>query len=162
MPDRPDDGTPTRGSLSPTAYATVAAWAVAGLALGWLVHVGADRLGRTPPLVTWAQPLALLLVAAILAATAHATWRAVHVRHERLRPHEAVNRLVLARASALAGALAGGGYLGYALSWLGSESDLAAERLLRSGVAALGGLATVVTALLLERACRVRSDPGGT
>ncbi len=139
----------------------VAAWALTGLVVGLVVRPVAERLGSTPPLVTWAQPLALLLVAAILAVTAHATWRSVHVRRERLEPHQAVNRLVLARACALVGALAGAGYLGYALSWLGAEADLADQRMLRSGVAFLGGSFTVVAALLLERACRVRSDERG-
>lgn len=154
------DGSPPQGSLRPTPPAVVAAWAVAGLAVGWLVHPLSERLGGgSAPMVSWPQPLALLLVAAILGATAHATWRSVHVRHERLEAHQAVNRLVLARACAYVGALAGGGYLGYALSWIGSKSELADERLLRSGVAAAAGLAMVVTALLLERACRVRKDP---
>jgi xanthosine utilization system XapX-like protein len=146
------------GSLRPTSPAVVAAWAVVGLVVGWLVHPLAERLGGTAPVVAWAQPFALLLVAAILGGTAQATWRSVHVRRERLEAHQAVNRLVLARACAYVGALAGGGYLGYALSWLGSDSELADERLLRSAVAALGGLAMVVTALLLERACRVPGD----
>jgi hypothetical protein len=152
-------GDPPPGSLRPTPPAVVAAWAVIGLSVGWLVHPVSERLGGTAPVVSWAQPLALLLVAAILGGTAHATWRAVHVRRERLDAHQAVNRLVLARACGYVGALAGGGYLGYALSWLGSDAELGDERLLRSAVAAAGGLAVVVTALLLERACRVPGDP---
>lgn len=159
MPEGPEDDDEQLGSLRPTSPVTLAGWGVVGLAGGWLVHPVAERVADTAPVVTWAQPLALLLVAAILGATAHATWRSVHVRRERLEPHRAVNRLVLARASALAGALAGAGYLGYALSWLGSKSELADERMVRSAVAAVGGLATVVTALLLERACRVRNGP---
>ena len=59
------------------------------------------------------------------------------------------------------GALLAGGYAGYALSWVGIDSDLASQRMWRSVVAALAGVAIVVTAVLLERACRVRSDPEG-
>jgi len=158
LPERPEDDEQL-GSLRPTSAATLAAWAVVGVAIGWLVHPVAERVADAAPLVSWAQPLALFLVAAILGGTAHATWRSVHVRRERLEPHRAVNRLVLARACALAGALVGAGYLGYALSWLGSNAELADERVVRSAVAAAGGLATVVTALLLERACRVRNGP---
>ena len=69
-----------------------------------------------------------------------------------------MNRLVLARACALVGALVAGGYAGYALSWVGLESDLASQRLWRSAIAALAGVAIVVTSIVLERACRVRSD----
>ncbi|WP_309647519.1 DUF3180 domain-containing protein [Nocardioides sp.] len=155
---RGPDGREPEGTLRPTPPAVVAAWAFGGLVVGLLVRPMADRFGATAPIVSWAQPLALLLVAAILGVTAHATWRSVHVRRERLEPHQAVNRLVLARACALVGALAGAGYLGYAVSWIGAEADLADERMIRSGLAFLGGVLTVVAALLLERACRVRSD----
>jgi len=146
------------GRLRPTSPGTLAGWTIIGLVGGWLLRPLSERVRDTAPIVTWAQPLALLLVAAILGATAYVTWRAVHVRHERLAPHQAVNRLVLARACALVGALVAGGYLGYALSWAGVDTELADQRMWRSLLAALAGVATVITALLLERACRVRSD----
>jgi hypothetical protein len=125
---------------------------------GWLLHPVAERLRGTAPVVTWVPPLTLLLVAAIMGWTAWATYRAVHVRRERLLAHQAVNRLVLARACVLAGALVAGGYLGYAVSWLGIDAELAQQRVVRSLVAAVAGVLICVGALLLERACRVRSD----
>lgn len=79
-------------------------------------------------------------------------------RPDLLLPHQAVNRLVLARACAIVGSLMLGGYLGYALSWVGNAAELADDRVLRSGAASIGGLLVVVAALLLERACRVGSD----
>jgi hypothetical protein len=132
-----------------------------GLVGGWLLHPVTERLSGSSPVITWTQPLALFLVAAILGYTAWHTWRAVHVRREGLEPHRAVNRLVLARACVLVGALAAGGYLGYAVSWLGVDAELASQRALRSGVAALAGVAIAITAVLLERACRVRSGDEG-
>jgi MFS family permease len=146
------------GRLRPTSGAAITAWAVIGLVGGWLLHPLAERVRDSAPIVTWAQPLALLLVAAILGATAYFTWRTVHVHHHRLEPHQAVNRLVLARACALVGALVAGGYVGYAVSWIGVDTELASQRVWRSAVAGLAGVAIVVTAVLLERACRVRSD----
>ena len=145
------------GRLRPTSVAAITAWAVAGLVGGWLLHGVSVRLTGSAPLVTWAQPLALVLVAAILGATAYGTWRTVQVQHERLDPHQAVNRLVLARACALVGALLAGGYAGYAVSWIGIDSDLASQRMWRSVAAALAGVAIVATSIALERACRVRS-----
>jgi hypothetical protein len=135
--------------------------AVVGLVCGWLLHPVAEGWRGTAPVVTWVQPLTLLLVAAILGWTAWATHRAVHVRRERLLPHQAVNRLVLGRSCALVGALVAGGYLGYAISWLGSADELAGERMGRSLFAAADGVLILVAALLLERACRVRSDDDG-
>jgi hypothetical protein len=146
------------GSLRPTSPKVLTIWGLVGLVGGWLFHLYADREMTAPPLVTWGQPLALFLIAAILAATARATWRTVHDRRGRLAPHQAVNRLVLARACAYVGVLVAGGYLGYALSWVGLSAELAEQRAVRSLIAGLGGACVVVTALLLERACRVRKD----
>ena len=154
----PSGDEPSGGRLRPTSAGVITAWAVAGLIGGWLVHPLAQRWRGTAPVITWAQPLALFLVAAILGATAYLTWRTVHVQHRRLEPQQAVNRLVLARACALVGALVAGGYVGYAVSWTGSDAELASQRAVRSAVAGLAGVAITVTAVLLERACRVRSD----
>ncbi len=154
--DEDDDRASLEGRLQPTSPGVLTIWGVVGLVGGWLLHAYADRRMDSAPIVTWAQPLALFLVAAILAATAHATWRSVHVRRERLAPHQAVNRLVLARACAYVGVLVAGGYLGYALSWVGASAELAEQRAVRSLVAGVGGACVTVGALLLERACRVR------
>ena len=150
---------PDPGRLRPTTPRSVTVWAVVGLVLGWALRPVVESLRDAPaPVVTWVQPLTLLLVAAIMGWTAWATYRTVQVRRERLLPNQAVNRLVLARACALAGALVAGGYLGYAVSWLGLDAELAEQRVVRSLVAAAAGVLICVAALLLERACRVRSD----
>ena len=156
-PDGPLDSRP-EGRLQPTSPTVLTVWGLVGLVGGWLFHAYADRQMTAAPVVTWAQPLALFLVAAILAATARATWRIVQDRPRSMAPHQAVNRLVLARACAYVGVLVAGGYLGYALSWVGVSAELAEERAIRSLIAGLGGASIVVTALLLERACRVRKD----
>ncbi|MCY7396299.1 MAG: DUF3180 domain-containing protein [Nocardioides sp.] len=156
-PGRPDGAGPA-GSLSPTPVRALLQCVVVGLVLGWLVRPAVERLGGTAPIVTWGQPAALALVAVILGATAWLTHRAVHVRRQRLEPHQAVNRLVMARACARVGAGVGGAYFGYALSQLGLAAELADERAVRSGLAGLACVAVCVTGLLLERACRVRSD----
>ncbi|GAB2871514.1 DUF3180 domain-containing protein [Nocardioides pacificus] len=155
---RPDPGPPER-RLQPTSWQALLGWGLAGLVGGWAVRPLFEWISGTAPLVTWLQVSALLLVAVLLAVTAWLTWRVVHVRHERLEPQQAVNRLVLARACALVGALVAGGYLGYALSWVGASAQLADQRVVRSLVAAAAGVAIAITSLLLERACRVRSDP---
>jgi len=156
--DDQDDPPEPEGRLGPTSYAVVAVWAIGGLVLGWLWKLVAEELNGTAPLVSWVQPAALWLVAAAIAITAWQTHRAVQVRRERLEPHRAVNRLVLARAGALVGALVAGGYAGYAVSWIGDPAELAGQRILRSAVAVLAGIVMVAGALLLERACRVRED----
>lgn len=158
-PDEPDEPEEQSGYLEPTPPAAVTAWAVAGLVGGWLVHPVSESVRGTALLVSWAQPAALLLLAATVGTTAWQTWRTVHVRRDYLEPHRAVNRLVLGRASALVGSLVAGGYAGYAMSWIGSEAELAGQRMIRSALAAGCGVLVVVGGLLLERACRVRKPP---
>ena len=66
-----------------------------------------------------------------------------------------MNRLVLARACAYVGCLVAGGYVGYAISWLGDGSRARRPTRLPIGRGGLAGLLVVVAGLLLERACRV-------
>ena len=149
---------PQEGRLRTTGAGLLAGWALAGLVGGRLVRPVLTELDRTAPPVGWVQVAVLYLVAAILGAVALATRRAMQGRRERLQPHEAVNRLVLAKACALVGALVTGGYLGYALSWVGASAELSGERVALSLVAAGGAALTVVGSLVLERACRVSSS----
>lgn len=158
-PPEPDRDEEPVGNLAPTPPGAVTAWGVAGLVGGWLVRPLSEAVNGTALVVSWVQPGGLLLLAAAVGVTAWQTWRIVHVRRERLEPHRAVNRLVLGRAAALVGALVAGGYAGYAVSWVGSEAELAGQRMLRSALAAVCGLLLVLAGLLLERACRVRKGP---
>jgi MFS family permease len=159
---------PPPDRLRTTGAGLLAGWALTGLVLGRLLRPVVSELDLTAPRVGWVQALALYLVAAILAAVAWTTRRALQPDKERLRarallePHQAVNRLVLAKACALAGALVCGGYVGHALSWVGAEAELGSERIVRSLVAAAGAALTVVASLLLERACRIREDEDET
>ena len=113
-------------------------------------------LDGTAPRVGWLAVLALFFMAAILAFVAWSTHR-TYAAGRRLHPNQAVNRLVLAKACAISGALLTGGYLGYAMSWVGAEADLAQERLTHSLLAAAAGALIVGASLALERACRVRN-----
>ena len=155
------DPDPPQGHLHPTSSASLAIAAVIGLGFGWLLRPAMVRVTGTAPFVTWAQALTLVFVAAVLAYVAWQTWQTIQVHRRRLEGNRAVNRLVLARASALVGALASGGYAGYGITWLGDASELAGERLLRCAVAAVGGLLMMVASLVLERACRVPGDDPG-
>lgn len=158
-PEDDEEKEPERpaGHVSTTSAGALVGFGVTGLVLGWLMRPVSIRLNGSAPTVGWPPVLALLLVAAILWAVAWATHRDLHRRGLRLEPHKAVNRLVLAKASALVGALVAGGYFGYALSWWGvTEAALATTRLIQSLLAGGAGLLIVAGSLLLERACRVR------
>ena len=151
--------TEPRERLRPISGGALAGAANAALVCGMLLHSDSEAWWGTAPVITWLQPLALLVVVLIIAITAWATRRSIAGKGDRIDPLYAVNRLVLGRACAVVGALVAGGYAGYALSWLGIDGDpLAGQRLLRSAIAAVLGIGVCVAGLLLERACRVRED----
>jgi hypothetical protein len=163
-PSGPEAPDPHR--LGPTAPGVLVALALLGLVVGWAVRPASVAMGDPAPRVGWLPPLALLLVALILGYAAWTTHRLLQrppgLPGERpagrLLAHQAVNRLVLAKSCALVGALVGGGYVGYALTWAGMSAERAGERMLHSAVAGVAGGLIVAASLLLERACRVRKD----
>jgi len=147
------------GRIQVTSPGAVVGFGLIGLVLGWLVRPVSVRLDGTAPTVGWLPVVALGFLAVVVGSLAWATFRQIHRRGERLLPHHAVNRLVLGKAGALAGALVAGGYFGYALSWLGiTEALLARQRMGHSVLAGIAATCLVVGALFLERACRVRKD----
>jgi len=148
---------PPEGRVHPTGAGVLLAAGLVGLVGGWLVRALSESFDRIAPLVTWGPALALGMVALILGWTAWVTSRQIRQRRF-LAPHQAVNRLVLAKSSALVGAVVAGGYAGYALSWLGADAELAAERAWHSVAAAATAVGVVACSLWLERACRVRND----
>ncbi len=156
--DPEDDERPGPGHIRTTGVGALVAFALTGLVLGWLLRPVSIRLTDRAPLVGWVPVLALLFVAVIIGSVAWVTHRSLHRRHERIEPHRAVNRLVLGKSCALAGAMLAGGYFGYALSWLGLESELAGQRVTRSLVGGFASVFIVAFSLLLERACRIDGD----
>jgi hypothetical protein len=148
-PQEPD------GTVQVTGPGPLAAFAVIGLVAGWSLRPLSLRYGFVEPSIPIASVAALFFVAAVVGGSAHLTRRVVRRNRSALAHHQAVNRLVLGKACALAGALVAGGYLGLALSQLGVDEPAADGRLWRALAAALGGVCVCVAALLLELACRV-------
>jgi hypothetical protein len=148
------------GTIRTTSATTLAVAGALGFVAGAAVRPLVDRAGGIPPTVPWSAVVTLLFLAAVLGALAWGTYRTLHVRQEPVEPSRGVALLVLAKASAVAGALVAGAYLGFGLSFVDSwEVALPRQRVVRSAVAMLSAVAVVVAALLLERACRVPIDP---
>lgn len=151
----PEDDEPfSRGHLSPLGWGALVALVLAGVAVGWSWHAVADSIAEARPTGVL-QGVALWFLAAGLFGVGGVTRRAVRSTSATLDPERMVNRLVLGRAGAVGGALLAGGYLGYALTWIGSHPDLRAERVGLALLASLGGLMVLVGGKFLERACRV-------
>lgn len=151
-------GEEPEGSIRPASPRATTLLAVLGLIVGWGYGRLAEARDATAPVPSWAQPVTLTFIAIALALTARQTHRALQVRRERMEAHRAVNRLALGRAAVYVGALIAGAYGGYAVSWLGLSAELADQRAIRSGLAALAAVGIVVAGVFLERACRVRGE----
>jgi small-conductance mechanosensitive channel len=147
------------GHIRPTGPGPLVLFGVIGLVAGWAIRPIALGVGAAEPDVTWLAIGLVYFMAAALGGAAYLTWRTLHRQRRRLPANRAVNRLVLGKACALAGAAIAGGYFGYALAQVGvTASDVADTRLWHSVVAGLGGLLLMAASLLLERACRVRGE----
>lgn len=147
---------PGGGSVELTPRRSLLVAAVFGALAGWLVVVTANALDLIPPRIPWSAPIGLVVFAALVGALAWTTHQRIQVRRERMEPQRAVAFLVLGKASALAGALVAGGYLGFALNFLSRlDASTPRDRVIRSAVAVVAGLALMAGGLLLERACKV-------
>ena len=150
------DTEPPRGSIRLTPPRALLVAALFGAVGGWLVVVICNAVGLTAPQVPWTAPVGLVLITALVGGLAYSTHQRLHVRRERILPERAVALLVLGKASALAGAVVAGGYLVFALMFVSRfDAEAPRERVIRSAVAVLAGVALAVAGMLLERACKV-------
>lgn len=150
----PEDGQPP-GSVRPTGPGPLCVFGGLGLIIGWAIRPLALHFGGTEPKVGW---LPIGLIAFLAAAVGWAAYSTRRNRRDgvRLEPHRAVNRLVLGKTCALAGALVAGGYFGLAVAHLGGVGgDAGTTTLWHSAVAGVAGLALMAAGLWLEQACRV-------
>lgn len=159
MAERPDPDKEPHGSVRPLTAAPLALLGCLGLVLGYAIRPVSIRLGVNEPVFPVAMDVILWLLAAGVVVHAALTWRHLQRRRLRMEPHRAVNRLMLGKASALAGSLLLGLYAGFVIAhlWI-TRTDLGDQRLWRAVVAGVASLVLLVAGLVLERACLVRPD----
>jgi hypothetical protein len=158
-PDPQEELEPPQGRVRLTGPGPLVTLGVIGLVVGWAVRPVCLQLRYAEPNISLVSVGLLFFAAAIIGGSAYLTRRTVLRDRFALAPHQAVNRLVLGKASALVGALLAGCYLGFALSHLGVGGPAADARLWRSALAGVGATLVTVAGLLLEHACRVPRPP---
>ncbi len=155
-----NDQTPPAGSVGPTRLSMLAAVLLVGATLGYALVPLVELRSDPAPRIEWPTVAVLAMIAATLFALAYSTYRTVHRERASMNPRRAVALLALAKASSLVGAMVAGGYLGFGVHFISRlDVELPRERALRALVAAGAALAIMISALLLERACRVPQDP---
>jgi hypothetical protein len=131
------------------------------MVVGWSIRPLSIRFGIVEPVISAWTVVVVFLLAAGVGFVAFRTWRVLQRRTGPvgMEPYQAVNRLMLGKAAALAGAVVLGGYAGFAIAHLGIPvTELSHQRLVRAVLGAVGGLLLMAAGLVLERACRVRGD----
>ena len=147
--------------MQPTNPGTLLVAGVAAAAVAWLV---VDNYYGSLPRLPWLPPVSIFALAVVEAVMARTTKARIEHRPgtARVDPLSVARFVVLAKASALAGALISGAYLSVA-GWLvlqrGRGLTAAADDTPAAVAGLVGGLALVVAGLLLERACRVPPRP---
>jgi hypothetical protein len=161
-----EDRQPPRGNgrgapgMQPTNPGSLLVAGVATAAFAWLVMEGA--YGSLPQL-PWLPPVTIFALAVVEAVLARTTRARIEHRPgaARVDPLSVARFVVLAKASALAGALIAGAYAG-CTGWLllrGRGLDAADADTPPAVAGLIGGGALVIAGLLLERACRVPKRP---
>lgn len=112
-----------------------------------------------PIRVAWSGPITLLAAAAVLVCIAYVLHQRLQVHRLRIPDRQAVAWLALGKAAAVVGALMAGGYFGFAVRFVADLAiDAPRERVIRSAVAIIGGVAIMLASLRIERACLVPDD----
>jgi hypothetical protein len=155
-----DQQGPEQGTVGPTRVRALVALFFVGGVLGYaFVRIWIAVHGYAPQ-IQWTSVVVLLAAAALILGLANSTYRTLHRERRWIDPGRAVRFLLLAKASALVGAIVAGGYLGFAVNFdYQLDVHLPQERVIRSVCASLAAVLLVLGGLLLERACRVPKGP---
>jgi hypothetical protein len=153
--------------VKPTKVPTLLGWVVPAATAGYLFSKYAVSSGGQVPVAPLNLILTFLAISVILAIFAAPMFRyrrelaaqrksAGAPRPKRLNPFYAVPLLVLAKATAIAGALFAGWQLG--VIWLQISSPVTPGSVWQNVAALIAAIIMVVLALIIERICRITDD----
>lgn len=157
----PADDPNVRGRLEPTRPATLAVAALVTTAVAWITISNGYRYFPTP--LPWLPALTLAGLAIVEAYAATSTKSRIDRKPgtPAVAPLVVARYVVLAKASALAGALFGGFYLGMT-TWLLAQRGVLSQAdadLPQAAAGTAGSVLLVLAATWLERSCRVPTPP---
>lgn len=157
--------------MKPTKFLTLLGWAIPAATAGYLYSKFAVSTGGQVPVAPLNLILTFLAIAVILAIFAAPMFRyrkelaeqrktSGAPRPKRLNPFYAVRLVVLAKATAIAGAIFAGWQLG--VIWLQISSPVTPGSVWQNFAALIAAIIMVVLALIIERICRIPEDASET
>jgi uncharacterized membrane protein YidH (DUF202 family) len=155
--------------VKPTKVLTLLGWVIPAATAGYLFSKFVVASGGQVPVAPLNLILTFLAISAILVVSAAPMFRyrrelaaqrksSSAPRPKRLNPFYAVRLVVLAKATAIAGAL----FLGWQLGviWLQISSPVTPGSVWQNFAALISSIVMVVLALVIERICRIPEDAG--
>lgn len=151
-----DQQSPDQVTVGPTRLRALLALFLVGGVLGYaFVRLSISMNGYAPQ-IQWTSVIVLAAAAAMVLVLANSTYRTLHRDRRRMDVRRALRFLLLAKASALVGAIIAGGYLGFASHFVDRlDISLYQDQVIRCVSASLCALVLTVGGLFLERACRI-------
>jgi hypothetical protein len=155
--------------VKPTKVLTLLGWVIPAATAGYLFSKFVVASGGQVPVAPLNLILTFLAISAIVVVSAAPMFRyrrelavqrktASAPRPKRLNPFYAVRLVVLAKATAIAGALFVGWQLG--VIWLQISSPVTPGSVWQNFAALISSIVMVVLALVIERICRIPEDAG--
>jgi len=154
-PDQLPPRTPPQPRMYPTSLATLCVAALTAAAVSWL---GVSNFYGDIPTLPWLPAITLLGLGLVEAVTATSTKARIDRKKGTvpINPLAVARYVVLAKASALAGALFAGLYAGILVYLIAERGQKAAvnDDLPQAVAGLVGACVLIIAALWLERACR--------
>ena len=153
--------------MKPTKVLTLLGWAIPSATAGYLFSKFIVASGGQVPVAPINLILTFLAIAVILAIFASPMFRyrkqlaerrknSASPRPKRLNPFYAVRLVVLAKATAIAGALFAGWQIG--VIWFQASSPVTPGSVWQNVAALVSAVIMVIVALIIERICRIPED----
>lgn len=153
--------------MKPTKVLTLLGWVVPATTVGYLLSKIITSNGGQVPVTPINLLLTLLAISIILAgfalpmvryrrALAEQQKNSSSPRPKRLNPFYAVRLLMLAKATAISGALFTGWHIG--VIWMQLSSPVTTDSIWRNVGALIASITMVIVGLVVERICRIKED----
>jgi hypothetical protein len=153
--------------VKPTKVLTLIGWMIPAATAGYLFSKVITSNGGQVPVTPVNLILTLVAISIILSsfalpmlryrrALAEQVKNSSAARPKRLNPFYAVRLLVLAKATAISGALFAGWHIG--VIWMQISSPVTPDSIWQNAFALLASIAMVIIGLIIERICRIKDD----